>query len=196
MTAIIGFIRDNIVYIGGDSCSMGDSEYHIESYKKVFEREVLFIGGQKNIKMIFGYSGSFRFGQILHYMLSIPDIKKNQDELEYLVKEFIPAFRECLKDNGLLEINNNVESGGTCLIGFMGRLFVIYSDFQVSEPELKLTSIGAGFQICLALLDFLLHNEMIMKEWTSEQIAMNALAFGARHIASVHAPFHLVSTIK
>lgn len=188
MTAVLGLVHNQVVYLAGDSCSTAGDEYHIENYKKVFSRNIKSAyATKKKFKMVFGYTWSFRFGQILQYDLVIPDFDPLQDVFKYMVVSFIPALRQALSNGGLLEKNNEVETGGTCIIGFQGRLFTIYNDFNVSEPRGRYTAIGAGYEYCLAMLDYL----MQQKEINPEDICITSLGIAANHCTSVRPPFHI-----
>jgi ATP-dependent protease HslVU (ClpYQ) peptidase subunit len=63
MTCIVGMVENGKVYIGGDSAGVSGFDYHIREDQKVFQ----------NGDMIFGFTSSFRMGQLLQYSLKIPD---------------------------------------------------------------------------------------------------------------------------
>ena len=54
--------KNKILYIGGDSAGVGDLSVRIRKDPKIFEKS----------GMLFGYTSSFRMGQLLQYKLVIP----------------------------------------------------------------------------------------------------------------------------
>ena len=70
MTCIVGFIDKDGVYIGGDSCALStdDYSYNIRQDEKVFQKG----------EFIFGYSASFRMGQIIRFKLRTPNHPKGK----------------------------------------------------------------------------------------------------------------------
>ena len=65
---------------------------------------------------------------------------------------FIDAIRKCLKDGGYATTDNNAEVGGTFLVAFEGRLFVVYSDYQVAENVSGYDAVGCGSDIAMGSL--------------------------------------------
>ncbi len=57
---------------------------------------------------------------------------------------FIDAVRDCLKARGWATKSQDQESGGTFLVGYKGRLFTIYDDYQVGEPVDGYDAVGCG----------------------------------------------------
>jgi hypothetical protein len=60
------------------------------------------------------------------------------------VTDFVDAVRKCMKDGGIGRTDSSVETGGTFLVGYAGRLFKIESDYQVGEPILPYDACGCG----------------------------------------------------
>jgi len=57
---------------------------------------------------------------------------------------FIDAVRDCFKKGGFLEKEKDVESGGTFLVGYRGRLFEVEDDMQVVETFDIYNAVGCG----------------------------------------------------
>lgn len=146
MTCIVGYI-DKVAYIGGDSAANNGSTVVNRKDNKVF----------RNGDFIFGCTTSYRMIQLLMYSFKPPVIEKEIHE--YMCTDFIDAVRECFKQGGYLEVENSQEYGGSFIVGYKDRLFLIASDFQVSEHVDKYTAIGAGMEVatgamfCLDKLD-------------------------------------------
>jgi len=138
-TCIVGLVHKNKVYMGGDSAGVSGSRTVTRSDPKVFKKD----------KMIFGFSSSFRMGQLLRYKLWIPDRDKSVDTYEYMVTRFIDSVRDCFKQNGFSSIINNEESGGQFLVGYEKKLFRIDHDFQVGFYTYPYNCIGCGEEIAL-----------------------------------------------
>lgn len=135
MTCIVGVAFDGRVMLGADSAA-GDWRLNqrIRKDRKVF----------KNGELIFGFTSSFRMGQLLQYVLTPPAIVEKQEPYEYAVKALIPAIRTTLRDGGYTSTENGRESGGMFLVGFRGHLFYIDSDFQVGESTEAFEACGCG----------------------------------------------------
>lgn len=142
MTCIVGLVSGGRVYIGGDSAGVGGLDITTRADKKVFKRN----------DMIFGFTSSFRMGQILRYSFDIPDHQDHIDVFEYMCGIFIPKLIECYKEHGYARVNNNEISGGIFLIGYKGRLFKVESDFQVGESADGYASCGCGSDYALGAM--------------------------------------------
>lgn len=134
MTCIVGVTLNNKVYIGGDSAGVGGYDLVHRKDEKVF----------KNGDFLFGFTSSFRMGQLLRYSFSPPPMKENQDLYAYMVTDFIDAVRYCMKNGGYMRKEDGAEEGGHFLVGHKGRLFHIEGDFQVGESVESYASVGCG----------------------------------------------------
>lgn len=137
MTCIVGLIQDGAVYIGGDSVGANDEVMRPRRDDKVFIRE----------DFIFGFTTSYRMGQIIRYSMDIPTRKPNEDVFEYMATAFVDALRRALRDGGFARIDSAVEEGGRFLVGHAGRIFCIDSDFQVAELRVPYAACGCGEQV-------------------------------------------------
>lgn len=178
MTAVAGIVHDNVVFIGADSAGTSGWSLSVRSDQKVFKRE----------GFAFGFTTSFRMGQLLRYRLDIPGVPLEDDDLEkYMATTFIDAVRSCLTDGGWATKNNEHEEGGTFLVGVKGRLFVVYDDYQVAESASGYAAVGSGQDLALGALyatrDLAMHS--------SQRIGI-ALAAAEYHSAPVRHPFTIV----
>lgn len=139
MTCIVGLETEDSVIIGADSAAVGGLDIISSKLEKVFRRGDFLIG----------YTTSFRMGQLLQYKLDVEPQKVKQTDLEYLSTTFIDAVRKCLKDGGYAEVKNEKEDGGTFLIGYNKKLYVVYDDFQVNQPRNKTWAVGCGHAYAL-----------------------------------------------
>lgn len=136
MTCIVGVIdkTENKVWIGGDSAGVSGLDVTIRKDPKVFK-----VG-----EFLIGCTSSFRMIQLLMFKFRPAKISEGQDIFEYMCTDVIDSIRQCLKNGGFAEKEKEVESGGTFLIGFRGRLFRICNDYQVGECEDSFDSVGCA----------------------------------------------------
>jgi hypothetical protein len=175
MTCIASLIDDGIIYVGGDSAGVSGMSMEVRADTKVF----------LNGPYIFGFTTSFRLGNLLQYKFD-PPVKtdKKQSTTHFMVNDFIDGVRACLKKGGYATEEKGQESAGTFIVGFNGKLFIIYDDYQVAEPLDKIAAVGCGSQIALGSL------------YTSigkppQDRIMTSLAAAERFSAGVRSPFTL-----
>lgn len=144
MTCIIGIQHNNLITIGGDSAGVAGLDIEVRADEKVFNK----IDEQGN-EWLFGFTSSFRMGQLIRYALELPNVSKIdlKDEEAFnrvMVLDFIDCVRRCFEDKGWLRTKADREYGGAFIVGVKGRLFVIEDDFQVAIPASGFTAIGCG----------------------------------------------------
>ena len=139
MTCIIGIeTKDGKVVIGGDTLgSNGHSSSEINE-SKVFSHS----------NMIFGYTSSFRFGQIVEVMLDNNKIHTPQtkDTYKWMIGTFIPMLQSVLKENEA--------STGVMLVGVNGQLYNVQSDFSVLRNSSGFDSVGSGDTFAIGAVGF------------------------------------------
>lgn len=178
MTCIAGVVKDGHVWIGGDSAGVGGYSLTVRADKKVF----------RNGDFIFGFTSSFRMGQLLRYSFSPPRRHPDDDVDQYMATTFVNAVRACLAKGGYARNDSGEESGGTFLVGYAGRLFMIADDYQVGESVDGYSAVGCGADLALGAL-FATPPEM-----PPEHRIQIALEASERFSAGVRAPFHVIST--
>lgn len=150
MTCIIGLEHKGKVWIGGDGVAFLENSLGLRHRldPKVFTVQ----------EVLFGFTSSFRLGQLLRFSLAIPPQAAECDDFEYLCTDFINAVRECLKIGGFATLADNEEEdqqgerGGFFLIGYKGRLYNIQNDYQVGIPRLPFDALGCGEDYALGSL--------------------------------------------
>ena len=88
MTAIVGLVKSGSVYIGGDSAGVCGTSLTVRADAKVFRKK----------RYVFGFTTSFRMGQLIRYSLALPKPVGNLDA--FMSTTFIDAVRDCLKAGG------------------------------------------------------------------------------------------------
>lgn len=134
MTCIIGLVDNGNVYMGGDSAGVAGKYIRIRKDKKVF----------LNGEFIFGFTSSFRMGDILKYHFDPPEHLNNISTDKYMATEFVRVLRWTLESHWHNQVKNKDSGGGQFLVGYKGRLFNIGSDFQVGENYFKYDAVGSG----------------------------------------------------
>lgn len=172
MTCIAGLVHEGKVYIGGDSAGVAGLDLVVRADSKVF----------KNGDFIFGFTSSFRMGNLLRYSLNPPKRFPDADVMKFMCVDFIDAVRACLKSGGWASAESGQERGGCFLVGYAGRLFTIYGDYQVGENASGFAAVGCGEQIAHGALYANGHLE-------PEARIRQALAAAEAYSAGVRAPF-------
>jgi ATP-dependent protease HslVU (ClpYQ) peptidase subunit len=188
MTCIVGLAREGRVWIGADSAGVGGYSLTQRADQKVF------INGD----FIFGFTSSFRMGQLLRYRFEPPRHHPDDDLLRFMSTEFVDEVRACLKKYGWAKIENAVEEGGTFLVGYKGQLFKVEDDFQVAQSIHPFDACGCGEDLALGALHAMAGLDLLAEARGGEagwQAAVErALAAAEAFSAGVRAPFHVLSS--
>lgn len=179
MTCIVAIKRNGTVWMGGDRA--GSAEHRITSYTgaKVFAKGELLIG----------YTGSFRFGQLLQYVFVQPKQISKEGTTAYMVKRFIPAVSSVLVKEGYNKyLDDDFEH---FLVGYRGHLYEVQSDKSVLEPILPYTAIGSGMDIANGALAILSATRQPAKA-----ILHQALVAATDAVATVAPPFDIMGVTR
>jgi hypothetical protein len=181
MTCIAGLVHEGVVYIGGDSAGVADFQITRRADAKVFRKG----------PYVFGFTDSFRMGQLLHYSFKppAPTSKELSHFEKFMVTRFMDAVRNCLREGGYAKVQDKQEEGGTFLVGAYARLFNIGSDYQVGEALDRYDAVGAGEDIAKGALYALRAHAM-----PPEMKLRVALEASERWCSAVCSPFNVVST--
>lgn len=178
MTCIVGFADRGKVYIGGDSAGVSGQNIMLRADEKVF----------KNGEFIFGFTSSFRMGQILRYNFTPPERLVSLTDEEYLHGDFLNALIKALTSKGYVKIDNNQIEGGTFLMGYRGKLYYVGSDFQIGRNLKDYDSVGCGSSYALGAL-FALEESIIPVEKKIELALESAETFST----GVCRPFKIIN---
>ena len=140
MTAIVGLAQAGSVYVGGDSAGVSGMSLTVRADTKVFRKD----------RYLFGFTTSFRMGQLIRYSLTLP--KPGGDLDSFMATPFSAAVRDCLTAGGWAAKENDREEDGTFLVGVRGQLFAVYDDYQVARAADGFAAAGCGDQIALGAL--------------------------------------------
>lgn len=121
MTCIVGLVEENgVVWMGGDRAATGYTQT-FSSRPKVFAHS----------GFLFGYTTSFRFGDLLEHAFRPLGDYLGRNAHEYLVTDFIPELIETLDRGRWLRVVEGRVSGGDFLVGFNGGIYHVQDDFSV-----------------------------------------------------------------
>lgn len=184
MTCIAGLEHNGKVWIGGDSAGASGGYLTIRADEKVWAAK----------GFAFGFTSSFRMGQLLRYNLTPAlehhEVTKTADaELQYMFStKFIDGVRGVLKTGGFAQVSNGVERGGTFLVGWRGKLYMIHDDFQVGRASQGFYAVGSGG----AHAEGALHATQTAR-MGAERRVLAALEAAMALVTTVQGPFKVVS---
>lgn len=186
MTCIVGLAYEGKVYIGADSAAINIGDYSIETRRD----PKVFVKGTGEDAMIFGFSGSFRKGQILNYVFELP--KRNADDTDdmtYIVRTFMSAVHECFESNGYGtygSVEEECDVGGSFIFGYRGNIYRTYDDFHVGFTDLPYIGDGAGGDYAMATM-------ALTEGQDPETRIKTALKTAEKFNASVRGPYVILS---
>lgn len=93
-------------------------------------------------EMLFGYTTSFRMGQLLESCFSPPSRAEGMTDYQYMIRDVIPSIRRMFIDQGYMMSTDKM--GGTFIIGYRGELYLVEDDFAVLTPETNFAACGSG----------------------------------------------------
>lgn len=183
MTCIVGLEYGGRVLLAGDIQATGSNNKIAHPQPKVFIKQ----------GVTFGFSSSFRFGQILEHCVQDPVVPENEKDIyRWLILNLIPDIQTALEANDFdtKEEDNDFE----CLVGVKNQLWVIQGDFSVLRAAKGYNAIGAGTEYAFgSVFTSLLRGHPTSKR-AAENILRNALAATALFCPSVGSDCYIIST--
>lgn len=179
MTCIVGIEHNGKVLIGGDSAGVAGYSLTIRADEKVFTTCGTYA---------FGFTSSFRMGQLLRYKLTPPPFVEDLDLDAFMATNFIDSVRTVLRDGGFTETHDGAQYGGTFLVGVRGRLYYVGGDFQVGRSTVGYNAVGCGHELALGAL----YASSAVK--SARKRAQTALEAATQFSAGVAGPFNFVET--
>ncbi len=142
MTCIVALKHGGRVHMGADSAGASGWSIVTRADPKIYT-----VG-----PFLFGFTTSFRMGQLLGYSLNVPPQDLDESVERFMTTVFINAVRDCLKTGGFASKTNEHEEGGLFLVAYRGRIFRVDGDYQVGESTHDFDAVGCGEQIALGSL--------------------------------------------
>jgi ATP-dependent protease HslVU (ClpYQ) peptidase subunit len=175
MTCIVALkAEDGRIVMGADSAGSDSWSLIVLKDPKIYR-----VGS-----MLIGFTSSFRMGQLLGHSLSLPEHHSDVPVERYMATTFMDAVRRCLKDGGYAKRENDVESGGTFLVAYKGRIFQVQDNFAIIENGRDYDACGSGFMLALGSL-------YSTTDWDADKRVLHALEAAQSFCASVRAPMRL-----
>jgi ATP-dependent protease HslVU (ClpYQ) peptidase subunit len=181
MTCIAAIVDKNGVgHIACDSVGSNGFSRSFYSTKKIFS-----VGN-----ILFGFTGSYRLGQLLQYRLDLPQATVDQNLDQYMNIHFMDSIRSTLKDHGYLHVEDNEESlEGEFLVVFSGRIFTVQSDMSILESMDKFEATGSGEDYARATMNTLV--EYGVED--TKLILTEAIETATKYVPSVGGEIHILS---
>lgn len=174
MTCVIAIKHAGRVYMGADSAGSDLYTIRTRSDPKIHQ-----VG-----PFMFGFTTSFRMGQLLAHAFNAPDRDPRISTEKFMTTLFVDAVRNCLKQGGYASKTNETEAGGTFLVAYEGRVFCVYDDYQVAEGALDYEAIGCGTNFAMGSLFTTTDTDMAPADRITK-----ALEAAATFSCGVRAPF-------
>jgi len=176
VTCIVGIECKGKVYIGGDSAGVSGQSLSIRADTKVFKRG----------PYVFGFTSSFRMGQILRYCGELPRPKGSNLE-KFMCTTFVSAL---IKNFEKYRFGSTEGAGafeaGNFLVGVKGVLFNVESDLQVGRTLARYDAVGCGAEIAKGAL-------YATKQWSDPvKRILTALEASEACSTDVSRPFHVL----
>jgi ATP-dependent protease HslVU (ClpYQ) peptidase subunit len=184
MTCIVSLKQDDKIYIGGDTAAVAGLSVNVRLDTKVF----------KNKKMLIGYAGSFRFGQLMRFAFKPPKHETGKDDYEYMCVDVVRSMQKCFGKHGFDGQNkkDEKETSGQMLIAYKGQLYEVYEDYQVGIPADSFVAIGCGGDLALGAMEALQNVPNSAKISAEDKINI-ALGAAAKFNGGVLPPFNIMS---
>ena len=177
MTCIATWIEDGNVYMAADSASSYKSSIKPRKDPKMFLRD----------NMLFGFTTSYRMGQILMHKLVIPKQHSAQTAFHFMCTDFIDEVKTTLKNNDWIEYDGSKVRVAPFIVGYKGAVYHIYGDMQVEIPKFNFDAIGCAEELALAAL-YATRNKI----WSPELRLMTALETAEMFCTDVRRPFEIL----
>lgn len=141
MTCIAALVHNGTIHMASDSEASDDSSCVTISTPKIA------INGD----YIVGVSQSLRVLNILHNT-SLPPVPSLSSLYSFMSVEFVQDIAETLENTPGTATREKMEEGTEILVGTLGRLFLIGSDYSVHEATQPYMAIGNGSLAALGSL--------------------------------------------
>ncbi len=188
MTCIVGLHdkKTGTVYIGGDSAGVDAwHQLQVRGDPKVFRKS----------GHLFGYTTSFRFGQIVRHDFKAPKISstaykdRGRDAHAY---DIANEMLRVTKDRKFAKVHDERATGGTLLVAWHGSLYEINDDFQYGKVVRGYAAVGCAGMLALGSLWTTSHADWLDIQ-PRERVRL-ALEAAAAHSAGVYKPFKILCT--
>ena len=174
MTCVAAWIKQNKVYFGGDGLATAEHSREARLDPKIF----------KAGRMLIGFCGSYRVGQILMHHF-VPKLQpKDLDDYTFIGTTILNQINSTLTAGGI-KSKYLAENSVSILIGYKSRLYIIHEDWQVGIISDNFYAIGSGAEVALGVLATCKK----LNEDNPEQNLTLALEIASNYVNSVGPPY-------
>lgn len=179
MTCTVGVVENGVVWMGADAFSGNEYIYSRSALPKVFTQQ----------GVLFGIAGDWRGGLLLQ-SLEMPAHPEGMPPEQYVGQLLVAAMRDHFREHGFLqEVNAQQQTEDlVLLIGYQGRLFALWQQFQLTESAEGYEAIGSGMFVATGAL----YAARQVGMPAAEQIHM-ALTAACAHSPFVRPPFRVLN---
>jgi ATP-dependent protease HslVU (ClpYQ) peptidase subunit len=178
---------------GEDYCAIGSDSQWTDDYNRVgkmTQSKVIAIGNY-----FIGVAGDTRGANIIQYVFIPPQLppKLSGNKLaKFMVSQFIPAYRDCLEQNGLglpQYESNAAQASIDSLVCANGVIYQIDADYSTEMDTNNLYAIGSGAHYGLGAMQMHASNKKI-SQTSAKRVLLKSLTISARFDSNSGSPFH------
>lgn len=179
MTCIVAIEQNGVVVMGGDR--FGSNGYAGEPvpFSKVFTKD----------RLLIGYCGSFRMGQILQHALEVPLKTLTDDVDRWIAIDLVQAMRKAFKDNEWQLEDSGPAKSDPILVAIDGRCYEIQSDLSYLRTITGEYAIGSGCYFAQGSM-------RSTRGKSAKARVVEALETAAEYVISVGGPYDLLVSKK
>lgn len=182
MTCIIGYKFNGMIYMGADSAASDNNIIQHRSDKKIFYNA-------HNPELLIGIAGSYRFGQLLRYVLEPPHCD-TWDIEKYMVTEIANKSKQMFANDGLKDVNL-----GEYIFAFKDRLWFMDTDFHIGWFDEPFATCGSGSQVAYGSMMTLERIDPNCEQHSPQEKVRLSLAAAEDFVPSVRGPFHIIEHV-
>ena len=143
MTCIVGVVKGNTVWLGGDSAA---TDGHLN--RTIIKDPKVFVRGDFG----FGVCGSPKVMDAIAHGMTFP-AQTDTDDRSFLVNELVTAIRERLISlDAATQTPSGVEFEGEMLVAYRGKLYKMQGNFQLIYSSDGFDTTGSGGTLALGSL--------------------------------------------
>lgn len=178
---------------GEDYCAIGSDSQWTDDYNRVgkmTQSKVITVGNY-----FIGVAGDTRGANIIQHVFNPPQLppKLSGNKLtKFIVSQFIPAYRDCLEQNGLglpQYESNTAQASIDSLVCANGVIYQIDADYSTEMDTNNLYAIGSGAHYGLGAMQMHASNKKIFQT-SAKRVLLKSLTISARFDSNSGSPFH------
>jgi ATP-dependent protease HslVU (ClpYQ) peptidase subunit len=178
---------------GEDYCAIGSDSQWTDDYGRVgkmTQSKIITVG-----KYFIGVAGDTRGANIIQHVFNPPQLPPKLSGIKltkFMVSQFIPAYRECLEQNGLglpQYESNPAEASVDSLVCANGVIYQIDADYSTEMDTNNLYAIGSGAHYGLGAMQMYASNKKIVQA-SAKRVLIKSLTISARFDNGSGGPFH------